>query len=334
MLLAVQVVVCITLVVLVGTWLSRSADMLAEKTGLGRTWAGAILLAGATTLPELATGISAVVIFNAPDLAAGGVFGSCLFNLCILVVLDVASGPGPLFHRIYTGHTLAAGLGLILLGIAAAAILLAQMGDSLALGWIGAPSIIMIILYVTSARLIARFEVRRRAAVLQQEAEVYQYEHVPTWRAYLTFGFTAVAILGLGVWLTSLADQVAEVTGLGRSFVGALLLATATSMPELVASVSAIRFNALDLSVSNIFGANILNMTLLGVYDLFYLRGSIWAHLSQIHIFTAIVAMLMTAIAIVGLIYRATQRPRFYINWDGLALIALYIGGMYVIFRS
>jgi hypothetical protein len=89
MLLALQSVLCVILVVLVGTWLSQSADVLAEKSGLGRTWVGAVLLAGATSLPELATGVSAVVVFNAPDLAAGGIFGSCLFNLLLLVLLDI-----------------------------------------------------------------------------------------------------------------------------------------------------------------------------------------------------------------------------------------------------
>jgi cation:H+ antiporter len=56
MLLFLQVFVCIALVIATGTWLSQSADILAEKTGLGRTWVGTILLAGVTSLPELATG--------------------------------------------------------------------------------------------------------------------------------------------------------------------------------------------------------------------------------------------------------------------------------------
>lgn len=62
MLLILQVIVCIALVIIVGTWLSQSADIMAEKTGLGRTWVGTILLAGVTSLPELATGSSAIVV--------------------------------------------------------------------------------------------------------------------------------------------------------------------------------------------------------------------------------------------------------------------------------
>ncbi len=334
MLLLIQVVLCVILVVIVSAWLSQSADVLAEKTGLGRTWVGAVLLAGATSLPELATGVSAVVVFNAPDLAAGGIFGSCLFNLLLLALLDIFTGPGPLFQRAQISHGLAAGLGSVLLGVAAAAMLLAQTNNNLTLGWIGVPSIVLIVLYLISVRIIAQFELRRRVEVLEQEAEVFQYEHIKPRQAYLTFALLSGAIVVLGVWLASLGDRVAVVTGLGQSFVGALLLAGATSLPEAVASIAAIRLNAVDLAVSNIFGSNICNLAILGVYDLVYFRGDFWSNVSQVHIFTAVVAIIMTSVAIVGLIYRAARPRRLYITWDAMALIALYVGGMYVIYRS
>ena len=69
--LFLQVIICITLVIFIGSSLSQSADILAEKTGMGRTWVGTILLAGVTSLPELATGTSAIILFNSPDLAVG-----------------------------------------------------------------------------------------------------------------------------------------------------------------------------------------------------------------------------------------------------------------------
>jgi cation:H+ antiporter len=332
MLLVIQIVICVILVIFVGTWLSQSADILAEKTGLGRSWVGAILLAGATSLPELAVGISAVVVFNAPDLAAGGIFGSCLFNLFILALLDIFTGPSPLLQRAQISHALAAGLGSILLGVAAAGILLAQSNNNLIFGWVGSPSIVLIVLYLVSARIIARFELRRRTEVL--EREVVQYEHIKRQQAFLIFATLSVAIVVLGVWLASLGDLVATVTGLGQSFIGALLLAATTSLPEVVAGLAAIRLNAVDLAVSNVFGSNIFNMAILGVYDLAYFRGNLWSNVSSVHIFTAVVAMMMTSVAIVGLIYRAARPSRLYITWDGLALILLYISGMYIIYRS
>ena len=52
MFLFIQVLVCVLLVIAVGMRLSQSADVVAEKTGLGRTWVGGLLLAGVTSLPE------------------------------------------------------------------------------------------------------------------------------------------------------------------------------------------------------------------------------------------------------------------------------------------
>jgi cation:H+ antiporter len=112
------------------------------------------------------------------------------------------------------------------------------------------------------------------------------------------------------------------------------VLAATTSLAEAVAGIAAIRLNALDLAVSNVFGSNIFNLAILGIYDLVYFQGNLWADISQVHIFTAVVAMIMTSVAVVGLIYRAARPANIYITWDGMALIALYVGGMYVIYRG
>ncbi|WP_225894455.1 hypothetical protein [Atlanticothrix silvestris] len=65
-----------------------------------------------------------------------------------------------------------------------------------------------------------------------------------------------------------------------------------------------------------------------------YFQDNLWLHVSQVHIFTAIVAMIMTSVAIAGLIYHAVSRSKMYITWDGLTLIILYLGGMYMIYYS
>ena len=328
----VQVIICIALVIAVSTKLSQSADMVAEKSGLGRNWVGAILLAGSTSLPELATGISAVNYLDAPDLAAGGIFGSCLFNLTILAILDIITGGGPLFQQAQISHGLAAGLGSLMLGVAASGIFLAGKGLDQMVGWVGIPSIVLIVLYLISARLIAKFEMRRRNQVLEQESEVYQYGHIKPRTAYLIFALSSLAIVILGVWLAWLGDQVVEATGLGESFIGSLLLAITTSLPEVVAGIAAVRLNAVDLAISNVFGSNIFNIAILGVYDILYIKSDLWTKISSIHIFTAIITMMMTSLAIVGLIYRATRPSRLYLTYDVLGIIVLYIGGMYILY--
>ncbi len=334
MLLFIQVILCIILVIFVGSKLSQTADVLAEKTGLGRTWVGGILLAGATSLPELATGVGAVAWLNAPDLAVGGIFGSCLFNLLILGVLDIFCGGDPLLKRAQISHGLAASFGCVMLGVAAGGMLMAENGANFTLGWVGVPSMFLMMLYAVSAQTIAQFEIRRRNEVRHEEAEMYQYEHIKPQKAYVMFALSSIGIVVLGVWLAYLGEEVAIVTGLGESFVGALLLAAATSLPEVVASLTALKLDAIDLAVSNVFGSNLFNLAILGSYDLFYLRGNLLNNVGQIHILTAIVAMVMTSVAIIGLIYNATRRTRLYITWDGITLIILYVAGMYAVYRN
>jgi len=333
--LFIQAVVCVGLVIWTASWLSQSADVLAEKTGLGRTWVGSILLSGATSLPELATGISAILVFQAADLAVGGILGSCLFNLLILAVLDIFTGPEPLLTQAQISHGIAAGMGCVMLGVAALGMLSSDYGTDLEMGWFNIASLVLVGLYGVSAFLIAQFESRRRAEVLERESELYQYGDIPPMRAYLTFAALAIATVLLGVWLAAIGDRVATVTGLGQSFVGALLLAGATSLPEVVASISAIRLGAVDLAVSNIFGSNLFNLGILGIYDLVYLRGSLYQNINYfVHLFSVMTATVMTAVALVGLIYRATRRSRLYFTWDVMALIALYLIGMYVIYKN
>ena len=328
----IQVIICIALVIAVSSKLSQSADMVAEKSGLGRNWVGAILLAGSTSLPELATGVSAVNYLDAPDLAAGGIFGSCLFNLMILAILDIITGGGPLFQQAQVSHGLAAGLGSLMLGVAAVGIFLAERGLDPVLGWVSVPSIVLIVVYLVSARLIAKFERRRRSEVLEQESEAYEYEHVKPRQAYLLFAACSIAIVVLGVWLAWLGDEVVETTGLQESFIGSLLLAITTSLPEVAAGIAAVRLDAVDLAISNVFGSNIFNMAILGVYDVVYFKGDLRTKIGSVHIFTAVIAMMMTSLAIVGLIYRATRPSRLYLTYDVLGLIVLYLGGMYIVY--
>ena len=68
-----------------GKFLAASTDTIAVRTGLGHTFIGFVLLATATSIPELATGISSIQLLNQPDIAAGDVFGSNFFRRKILV---------------------------------------------------------------------------------------------------------------------------------------------------------------------------------------------------------------------------------------------------------
>ncbi len=323
---------CAVLLIGAATLLSRYADMLAEKTGLGRVWVGGILLAGVTSLPELVSGVSAVAWLNAPNLAAGAILGSCLFNLALIALLDLFYQPGSILARAQDGHILSGGLGVLLLGLVAAGALVGPELNGAGLGGFSLVSLAVVVLYLAGARLIARFEQRRLAEVLEQEAIAQHYERVSAARAYTAFILSTLAVVGLGVWLASLGDRLAAETGLSRSFVGNLFLAVSTSLPEVAASVAAVRLGAIDLAISNALGSNLFNIGVLAVYDVADGRANFWASLSSANALAAVIAIMMTGVTIVSLIYRASPRTPYRITWDAVALLSMYVGAMLLLY--
>jgi cation:H+ antiporter len=324
----IQFIICVVIVVAASSVLSRYADVIAEKTGLGRAWVGAILLAGVTSLPELVSGITAVTVLNAPNLAIGGIVGSNLFNLTLIAVMDVAYQPGLILSRAQEGHILSGGLGILLMGLIAMAPLVGVALNGAGLFGISFISVAIVVLYLIGARLLAVFQRKRVAEVLEQEAVVLHYDRISRRRAYLIFGGAALVVVVTGVWLSTLADQISDETGLGRSFVGALLLGVSTSLPEIVASLTAVRIGAIDLAIGNVLGSNLFNVALLAVYDVFDGGANLWAVMSDANALGLIIAMMMTAVVIVSLIYRASPKTPFRVSWDGAALIVMYLGAM------
>lgn len=320
-----EFILCAALIIAAATVLSRYADVLAEKTGLGRAWIGGILLAGVTSLPELASGISAVTWLDAPNLAVGAVLGSCLFNLLLIALMDIAYQPGSILAKAAEGHSLAAGLGILLLGLVAVAALVGPQLNGVGGFGVGVFSAAVVLLYVVGARLIARFEQRRLAEVLAREAQVYQYGQISQTRAWSVFVLSAGAVVVLGVWLAGIGDRLAAETGLSRSFVGNLFLAVSTSLPEVASSLVAVRLGAIDLAISNALGSNLFNITLLAAFDVADGRGNVWGALTTGNALAAVAAIMMTGVTIISLIYRASPRTPFRLTWDGAALIVMYL---------
>ncbi len=325
----IQFLICVIIVVAASSVLSRYADVIAEKTGLGRAWVGAILLAGVTSLPELVSGVTAVTVLNAPNLAIGGIVGSNLFNLTLIAVMDVAYQPGSILSRAQDGHILSGGLGILLMGL-------------IAMRPAGRPGL------KRRRHLRRQFHQRgdcrlvldRRAPAVDLSEQAGRgssgtgsrsaalRSHQPPPRVSHLRRRRAGGGGGRRVAVRSLADQISAATGLGRSFVGALLLGVSTSLPEITASLTAVRIGAIDLAIGNVLGSNLFNVTLLAVYDVFDGGANLWAVMSNANALGLIIAMMMTAVVIISLMYRASPKTPWRMNWDGVALIVMYLGAM------
>ncbi len=291
-----------------------------------------MLLAGVTSAPELVTGVSSAALVGVPDLALGTLFGSCLFNLAIIGLLDILHYPTPILSRASLRHIALAGLGILLIAIAAGGIFVGERFTGLALGWLGIPSIIIIILYLAGVWGVFHFERSHQLQPLQ--ASPLQYEENSIRTAWFKFALAAAAVIGAGIWLSFIGNEIAQITGWGTSFVGSLFLAIATSMPELVVTIAALRLGAIDMAVADILGANMLDIAHIFAVDLFYIQGPVLGLVSGAHLTTAMVAIVMSLLVVVGLRFRQKRKTFFIISWYGLALIGLYIFGAYALFAS
>ena len=155
-------------IVLAGVRLARYGDVLGEKSGLGRSWIGVVLLAATTSLPELFTGFGATALASLPDIALGDVLGSCMFNLLILSMMD-AIQPEPLSARAHQGHAISIGFGLLLTGVAGIGLIVDER--VLSIGRVGVYTPVLIALYFVAMRVIFSHEQHRRAREAQEVAE-------------------------------------------------------------------------------------------------------------------------------------------------------------------
>lgn len=322
MLLWLAFILCTAAIVYAGSRLSRYGDIIAEKTGLGRTWIGVVLMAAVTSLPELVTGASSVTYADVPDIAVGDVVGSCVFNMLILAFLDSVYRPMPISSKAQHGHTLAAGFGILLLSLAVLGLFLPR--QAFYFGWIGIYSIFFIVVYFFAMRMIYTHEKRQLAQFLKHAAIELQYEKISTGSAVRNYAVNAVIVIFAAMFLPKIGEGIAAATGLGQSFVGAVFIALATSLPEVVVSLAAVKMGAIDLAIGNLFGSNIFNVLILGIDDLLYVKGPLLSLSSRNHAIPALIAIMMTAVAIIGLTYRA-EKKSLPIAWDSVAIVLLYL---------
>jgi cation:H+ antiporter len=321
---------CVALIGLAGPELCRSGDVIAEKTGLSRNWIGLVLIASVTSLPELVIGASSVTIANTPDIAVGDAFGSCVFNLVMLVVLDFLQRGENVYRRARVGHVVSAGFGVVLIGFTGMSLLVHGRGIDLPIGHIGGSTPIILLLYALAMRAVFTYEREHREEFVEELAE--RYRDMTLRRAALRYAIGAAVIVAAGVWLPFVADRLAQTMGWRTSFVGTLFVAGATSLPELVVTVSALRIGALDMAVANLLGSNLFDMAIIAIDDLLYANGPILSRVSPIHGVSAMSAVVMTGIVIVGLLYRPRRRVFRAVGWISLGLFVMYLLNSYVLY--
>jgi cation:H+ antiporter len=325
-------ILCLAVILFAGTKLAQYGDAIAEKTGLGRIWIGLVLIAVITTMPELATSVSSVALVHSADLALGTLLGSCCFNLSILALLDILHSRTPVLSVASPRHVITAGWGALLIAIAAASIIAGGRFSFLALGWVGIPSIVILILYLLGMWWIFRRERGQRLHTAPTTA--LQYDKFTTRTVWIRFALAAAAVIAAGIWLSFIGDEISRTTGWGGTFVGSLFLAITTSAPELVVAITALRMGAVDLAVADILGANMLDIAMIVPVDLAQGQGFVLSSVSRDNLIVASVAVMMSLLVMAGLRFRRRRKVFRVASWYTPLLIALYILGAYALFNS
>lgn len=312
--------VCAILIVFSGIRLAKYGDMMAEMLGWGKMFVGLILMASVTSLPELMTGVSSVLIVDAPDLAVADVLGSCVFNVLIISILDVFYAKDrPVTFDTKIGHIISAAFTIMQLSLFTLYLSAPNLIHYLEIfGSFSSLSLILLLIYFVSMQIVYKYDKKTGDLAVEHSEKVLSLKTVVT-----RYVLNAIVVMGAASFLPFFGERLSEASGLGQSFFGTLFMSASTSLPEIVVSVSAIRMGMVDMAVGNLFGSNLFNMLILSIDDFLYIKGPMVNHVSRNHIIPAVFAILITSVGIVGIIYKSKFKWKLAI--DTAIILALYM---------
>ncbi len=322
-----------------GTRLSYAAEVIADRTGMGHALTGFLFLGGVTSLPELASVLTASAQGHGP-LALSAILGSVATNVLLLAIADAVLGKDALTSVVARPSTLLQGtLGIVLLGVVAAGI---AVGDVDLFG-LGVWSATMVPLFALAVALSSRHENRPTWIA---------YDHVDTYLGSLEVAepkppadvepkasvrpmviealIASLVILAAGYVLAEVADAIAAKSGLGESLVGFVLVGFATSLPEISSMVAAIRRRRYELAIGDIFGTNLFDLLLIPIADLVFRGEPILRTAGRFELVASLLGIVMTAIFVVGLLDRR-NRTVLRMGFDSIAALGTYAIGLFVL---
>lgn len=311
-----------------GFYLARHADAIARGTGMGRMRVGLILLATATSLPELVAGVGSVLVARSPDLAAGGAFGSNVFNLLLIALLVLYPRWGRLLVIRSRVVPRLARDGILLILLALVVLLLSRSVVGLPL-----PLLIIIPIVLPAAYVVAVYrsfaeqesisEIDRPGISVDETRGVTG--NFPLRRAWGAYAASASVVVISSLWLAENANLVAIEMNWSRTFMGTGLMAASTSLPELAVAVAALQMRAPRLALANLLGSNMFNMGGVLAADA-AASGSnpLFSRISSEHITSGIAAIVMTLMLMYGPLILG-RRTLGRIDWTGYARAAAFV---------
>lgn len=326
---------------LCGTKLSAYVDLIADRTGVGKAFAGALLLGGATSLPELATTITASVA-GAAELAGNNLLGGVVMQIAVLAGVDafLVRGKPLTFFSPEAALLMQAAFLVFLTAMAIAAV---TSGEIYSFAGVGLWPVLLAATYLLGLWVLYRYEGNPRwepagqvveppeSARELKEAHRVRFQSVSTIDVGLRFAAAAFGVLVSGFLVARSGEMIAEQTGLGQSFVGATLVALATSLPEVSTTWSAVRFGAYSMAAANILGTNSLEIALFLPAEFAYREGSIIDAMLPSTGFLGALGIMLTTTYLWGILERR-DRTFLGMGQDSFVVVLLYFAGMTLFF--
>ncbi len=320
-------------IALAGTRLSGVADELADRTGMGEIVAGALFVGAATSLPGAITSMTTAAQ-DAPGLAIGNALGGLTAQTAFIAVADLFYRRANLEHAAASATGLAQGVLLVAL---LSMPLIAAAEPPVTIWGIHPVSFLIPLAYAFGLRLLSRIqndpmwkpvqtdETREEISEPEQGSDAASDRSL--WLRFLFYaGITAVS----GYFIGEASIGIVNKTALSESAVGTIFAAIANSLPELVTAIAAVRIGAVSLAVGDVIGGNAFEVMFLSAADVFY-TGSIYAEMSEQDRTTGLIAMLMTAVLLLGMIRRQKFGPG-NIGFESALVLLLYAGSVALIF--
>lgn len=310
--------------------LAYLADALADRFKLAKSLVGLLLLSLATSLPEVATTLTAAV-GQARDLVLNNLFGGIALQTAILAMSDFwAKGPITNYPR-KANHALEATLLVLLLSIA---LIITNLGQTFVVAGVGLGSVCIAVFYGGAIWLLRRYDDSSDWVPVDLPDPDPLAFPAPTGltqatdRSLVWQTFTAcVAILFFGLFLVLFAGRIAEQSGLGTGFIGVTLLAAATSLPELTTSIAAVRIGAYTMAISNIFGSNLIMLVSIFPADILFRGGPILQETSRTVSLALAFGLAVTAIYLTGLIVR--RKPKIgAFGLDSILVLVTFLASL------
>lgn len=313
-----------------GARLAGYADRFAKATGLGGALVGLLLLGGITSLPEIATSATAAV-GGAGDLAVNNLVGGVALQLVMLAVVDILVGRRALTSMVPRPDVLAyAAMNIVMLVLIAGIIAAGDWEIPVAGVGVGVGALLILAAYllcIRSASAIGRGDSWRPSNLHSAQADDEEHDAGSTGSAgklALLMAVTGLVILVSGYLLTRSGEALAERSGLGASFFGAVFLGGATSLPELSSAIAAVRLNRPQMAIGDVLGGNLFNLALLFLVDCLYRGGPVLAGSGAFTVVAACLGALLCAVLIVGMVERR-DRTILRMGYDSAAILALYL---------